>query len=252
MRISFRFRPIPFLATVLLVAAGVSLGQWQDRRAAQKIGLQHKLAVRAAEAPLLLSPATATALATQLATAGAAALEYRHVRVTGQFVAGWPLYLNNRPQDGRAGFYLVMPLKIEGSDNHVLVERGWLPRSNGDATRVPPYATPGGTVTIDGIVKASAGHVMQLGTPEPVRPGAIVQNVDPAQFAQASGMKLQPFFIEQSGPAPAADGLVRDWPAPSLGVEKHQGYALQWYALAVMALLFFVITGLSRGTDQTD
>jgi surfeit locus 1 family protein len=252
MRISFRFRPIPFLATVLLVAAGVSLGQWQDRRAAQKIGLQHKLAVRAAEAPLLLSPATATALATQLATAGAAALEYRHVRVTGQFVAGWPLYLNNRPQDGRAGFYLVMPLKIEGSDTHVLVERGWLPRSNGDATRVPPYATPGGTVTIDGIVKASAGHVMQLGTPEPVRPGAIVQNVDPAQFAQASGMKLQPFFIEQSGPAPAADGLVRDWPAPSLGVEKHQGYALQWYALAVMALLFFVITGLSRGTDQTD
>jgi surfeit locus 1 family protein len=244
MRISFRFRLIPFLATALLVAAGVSLGQWQDRRAAQKIGLQHKLAERAAEAPLLLTPG--------LDTSGAAALEYRHVRVTGQFVAGWPLYLNNRPQDGRAGFYLVMPLKIEGSDTHVLVERGWLPRNTGDATRLPHYATPSGTVTVEGIVKASAGHVMQLGTPEPVRPGAIVQNIDPAQFAKASGMKLQPFFIEQSGPAPAFEALVRDWPAPSLGVEKHQGYALQWYALAVMALLFFVITGFSRGTDQTN
>jgi surfeit locus 1 family protein len=248
MRISFRFRfrLIPFVATVLVVAAGVSLGQWQDRRAAQKIGLQHKLAERATEAPLLLSAAPV------LTPHDAAALEYRHVRVSGQFVAGWPLYLNNRPQDGRAGFYLVMPFKIDGSDSHVLVERGWLPRSNGDATRLPQYATPGGTVTVDGIVKASAGHVMQLGTPEPVRPGAIVQNVDPAQFAQASGMQLQPFFIEQTGPAPAFEGLVRDWPAPSLGVEKHQGYALQWYALAVMALLFFVFTGFSRGTDQTD
>jgi cytochrome oxidase assembly protein ShyY1 len=89
---------------------------------------------------------------------------------------------------------------------------------------------------------------MQLGTPEPVKPGAIVQNIDPAQFAQASGLKLQPFFIEQGGPG--AGGLVRNWPAPSLGVEKHQGYAFQWYALAVMALLFFVITGFRRGTNQ--
>ena len=44
MRISFRFRTIPFVATVLLVALGVSLGQWQDRRAAEKTALQHKLA----------------------------------------------------------------------------------------------------------------------------------------------------------------------------------------------------------------
>jgi len=251
MRIRFRFRSIPFLATVLLVALGVSLGQWQERRAAQKISLHQQLADRAAEAPLVLSPATVAA-ATAIATPGAAALEYRRVKVTGQFVAGWPLYLNNRPQAGRAGFYLVMPLKVAGSDSHVLVTRGWLPRHAGDATRLPPYATAGGTVTVDGIVKAGVGHIMQLGVPEPVRPGAIVQNIDPAQFAQASGLKLQPFFIEQSGPAPAAEGLVRDWPAPSLGVEKHQGYAFQWYALAVMALLFFVITGFSRGTDQTD
>jgi surfeit locus 1 family protein len=238
MRISFRFRPIPFVATVLLVALGISLGNWQERRAAEKIALQHKLAERGAEEALVIGAAPLAA----------GPLEYRHVKVTGQFVASYPVYLNNRPQDGRAGFYLLMPLRIAGSDTHVLVARGWLPRNAADA-RPPPYATPAGTVTIDGIVKASAGHIMQLGTPEPVKAGAIVQNIDPAQFAQASGMKLQPFFIEQSGPG--ADGLVRNWPAPSLGVEKHQGYAFQWYALALMALLFFVITGFRRGTNQT-
>jgi surfeit locus 1 family protein len=238
MRISFRFRPIPFVATVLLVALGVSLGNWQERRAAEKIALQHKLGERAA--------AEALTIGADLMAAGP--LEYRRVKVTGQFVDGYPVYLNNRPQDGRAGFYLVMPLKIAGSDTHVLVARGWLPRNSAEAARIAPYATPPGTVTIDGIAKASVGHVMQLGTPEPVKPGAIVQNIDPAQFARASGLKLQPFFIEQGGPA--ADGLVRNWPAPSLGVEKHQGYAFQWYALAVMALLFFVMTGFRRGTNQ--
>jgi surfeit locus 1 family protein len=143
-----------------------------------------------------------------------------------------------------------MPLRIDGSDTHVLVARGWLPRDAADAAKLPPYATPAGRVSVEGLVKASVGHIMQLGTPELVRPGAIVQNIEPAQFAQASGLKLQPFFIEQGAAAPAGDGLVRNWPAPSLGVEKHQGYAFQWYALALMALLFFVITGIRRGTNQ--
>jgi cytochrome oxidase assembly protein ShyY1 len=238
MGISFRFRPIPFVATVLLVALGVSLGHWQDRRAAEKMALQHKLAERGGAEPLAIGPDLVAA----------APLEYRRVRVTGEFVGTYPIYLNNRPQDGRAGFYLVMPLRVAGSGTHVLVARGWLPRNSADAAKIAPYATPAGTVTVEGIAKASVGHIMQLGTPEPVKPGAIVQNIDPAQFAQASGLRLQPFFIEQAGPG--ADGLVRNWPAPALGVEKHQGYAFQWYALAVMALLFFVITGFRRGTNQ--
>jgi surfeit locus 1 family protein len=44
--------------------------------------------------------------------------------------------------------------------------------------------------------------------------------------------------------------MVRDWPAPSLGVEKHQGYAFQWYALSAMALIFFVVNGFRRGKTK--
>jgi cytochrome oxidase assembly protein ShyY1 len=193
MRISFRFRPIPFLATVLLVALGVALGNWQQDRAAVKTALQQQLAERGG----------AAALTVGAELMAAAPLEYRRVKARGQVVAGYPLYLNNRPQDGRAGFYLVMPFKLDGSDTHVLVARGWLPRNSGDAARIAPYTTPAGSVTVEGIVKASVGRVMQLGTPEPVKPGAIVQNIDPAQFAQASGLSCSR-FIEQG--AAALDG----------------------------------------------
>jgi cytochrome oxidase assembly protein ShyY1 len=40
--------------------------------------------------------------------------------------------------------------------------------------------------------------------------------------------------------------------APALNVEKHQGYAFQWYALSVMALLFFVFTGFKREPSQAE
>ena len=237
MRIRFRFRAIPFVATVLLVALGVALGQWQERRAAAKIALQHQLAERSAAAPLVLGAQPVDG----------APLEYRRVALRGAFVPGWPVFLDNRPQDGKAGFYLLMPFRIEGSDTHVLVARGWLPRNTAEHDKLPPFTTPAGTVAIEGIVKAGMGHVMQLGTAPPVKPGAILQNIDVAQFAAASGLTLQPFFIEQTGAAAAGELLVRDWPAPALGVEKHQGYAFQWYALALMAFLFFVITGFRRG-----
>ncbi|MEC5160951.1 surfeit locus 1 family protein [Janthinobacterium sp. CG_23.3] len=239
MRIRFRFRWIPFVATLLVVALGVSLGQWQDRRAAQKTALQARLAAGNAAAPLALGPRPLAP----------AQVEFRRVAVSGQFVPGWALYLDNRPYQGRAGFYLLMPFKIAGSDQHVLVARGWLPRHSADRARLPVYATPAGVVSIEGIARLNAGHVMQLGTAAPLRPDAIVQNLDIGELVKASGLRLQPFIIEQSGAAAAGDALVRDWPAPALGVDKHRGYAFQWYALALMALLFFVFTGFRRGPN---
>lgn len=236
----FRFRAIPFLATVLLVALGMSLGQWQDRRADTKIALQAKLTEQGAGAPLILTPMPMAS----------DDVEYRRVSVAGEFVQSWPLFLDNRPQDGKVGFYLLMPFRIAGSDMHVLVARGWVPRYTGEHDRLPEFSTPPGTVIVSGIAKNSMGKVMQLGEPATVKPQAILQNLEPGQFAAASNLTVQPFFIEQTDPVDARDTLARNWPAPSLGVEKHRGYAVQWYALAVMALLFFVFTGIRRGTNN--
>jgi surfeit locus 1 family protein len=249
MRFPFEFRPIPFIAALILAVLGIALGNWQQGRAAEKLAVQEKLAARASQAPVPL----------QVAIAGAAApladaLEYRRVRVTGEFVAEWPLFLANRPMAGRPGYYLVMPLKIAGSKTSVLVMRGWLPRA-AEYGKLPAFATPTGTVTIEGMIVASAGHVMNLGKAEALVPGAIVQNIDPAPVASATGLLLQSFFLQQTGPdqpGAADDMLLRVWPSPSSGIDKHRGYAFQWYALAAMAILFFVITGFRRGSRTAD
>jgi len=239
MRFPFHFRPIPFVAALVLAVLGIALGNWQQGRAVQKAAIQDRIATLSADAPVTLGPASHSL----------AELEYRRVRVTGEFVAGWPLFLANRPMAGRSGYYLVMPFKIAGSDTYVLVMRGWLPRE-AEYGKLPAFSTPAGAVTIEGIVSGSAGHVMDLGAAAPLAPHAIVQNVDPQAAARAMGLALLPWFVQQTGPSQPDDPLLRTWPSPASGIDKHRGYAFQWYALAAMSVLFFVITGFRSGSRK--
>jgi surfeit locus 1 family protein len=67
---------------------------------------------------------------------------------------------------------------------------------------------------------------------------AIRQNLDLAQYQVETGLALMPVTLLQTG-APS-EGLLREWPAVNLGVEKHYGYAAQWFALSVLiAALYF-------------
>lgn len=232
----FRFGWVPFLAAIMTAGAGISLGNWQAGRAAGKEAIEAKMRARESAAAIALQPVPQ---ATE-------DMEYRRVAVDGEFLDGWTVYLDNRPYGGEPGFYVVTPMRLAGSDLHVLVLRGWAPRNMADRTRLPATPAPKGRTGIQGIVRRGAGQVLQLGQPEPLRPRAIVQNLDVGALAQAAGLRLQPFVVVQT--SDTGDGLVRDWPRPSAGVDKHRGYAFQWYALAATALLFFVVTGFRRGT----
>jgi surfeit locus 1 family protein len=236
MPLRFRFRTIPFIATLLLVLLGIALGNWQSRRAAEKTALQARLEQGMAASPLALTGGPVDA----------AQLEFHRVIVTGEFVPNWPVFLDNRPQNGRTGFILLMPFKIAGSNKAVLVARGWLPRNNAEHDRLPPYATPPGRITLEGRAVRQLARVMQLGAQAPLKPNAIVQNTDAAELARASGLDLLPVMVEQTGPDTAGEGVLRNWPAPSVDIGR-----LQWYALAAMAFLFFVITGFRRGRRKT-
>jgi surfeit locus 1 family protein len=240
MPIRFRMRWVPLLATLVVVALGVSLGRWQTQRGDQKQEIQSRMQERQAAPALELDRESLQQDPRQR--------EYRHVRLRGEFVATWTTYLDNRPYNGVAGRYVLTPFKIAGSERAVLVERGWVARDVADVAKLPAVPTPAGMIEIEGVLRLGAGHLLQLGAAAVPQPGALMQNLDIGAYAHASGLALAPFVIEQGADAHnAGDGLVRDWPAPSLGIERHRGYAVQWYALALMALIFFVVTGFRHG-----
>ena len=236
MRMSFTFRFIPFLAAVMVALIALSLGNWQSRRAEEKQRLASEQTLQAALPPLDM----------QLLNEGKAPAYFRSVKMTGSFIAQWPIYLDNRPYQGKAGFYLLMPFKLKDSEKILLVMRGWLPRDAQNRVQLPIIPTPQGVLQLEVKVRESVGHVMQLGSEPALQSGVIRQNLEVSELSKASGLKLENFIIEQI--SDTEDGLIRDWPQPSLGMEKHRGYAFQWYGLAVTALLFFIATGIKRAS----
>ena len=243
MRIRFQPRPVPFVVTLALIILGVALAQWQTRRAAEKDAIAAQLSARAAAPTLQLGAQMPLPIGQ---------LEYRRVTARGHFDVNAPFYLDNRPQDGQPGFYVLMPFQIGAGPVRVLVERGWLPVNRRQRDQMLPYRTPQGEIEIAGVVRRNPGRVMQLGTAPLYRAGAIVQNLDVAGVAAAMNWQLHPLVLEQvTTPSIAQDGLIRDWPQPSGGAERHRGYAFQWYALALMALVFFVVTGCRREHSES-
>jgi surfeit locus 1 family protein len=72
-----------------------------------------------------------------------------------------------------------------------------------------------------------------------VEKGRVRQTVDLKEFAAETGLPLQAFVIEQHGALD--DGLLREWPRPDAGVEKHQAYSFQWYSLAALAAVLGIV-----------
>jgi surfeit locus 1 family protein len=118
----------------------------------------------------------------------------------------------------------------------VLVNRGWLPRNLSDRTGIAPYDTPAGEVEIDGVARPNASLAFELGHGGSAAHEKIRQNLDVAAYAAETGLPLQPFVIQQQNDT--RDKLVRDWPAPTLGVDTNYGYMLQWWGMAAAALGF--------------
>jgi surfeit locus 1 family protein len=89
-------------------------------------------------------------------------------------------------------------------------------------------------VAVEGRMAPPPGKLFELGTPSTT---AIRQNLDASHVQAQTGMPVLPVVLVQTGPA--SEGLLRDWPAVNVGVEKHYGYALQWFGMsALMALLY--------------
>jgi cytochrome oxidase assembly protein ShyY1 len=220
-----KIRLWPALLILIVMAVTIRLGFWQLDRAHQKEALEASIA-RFENAPRQTVTAGPLALA---------AIEYHRVRATGRFMPELVVYLDNRPYHDQPGFYVVMPFKLAGG-GYVLVNRGWLPRNFSDRTAIAPYATPQGNIEIEGIARADASRAFELGRGGSASRQKIRQNLDVKAYAAETGLPLQSFVIQQTNDD--GDALVRDWPAPSLGVETNYGYMLQWWGMAAAVLGF--------------
>jgi surfeit locus 1 family protein len=221
-----RFWLVTVLA-LLAVVATLSLGRWQLNRAAEKISFQSSIDSQA-ERPQLSGQALA-------ALSDPALGLNRQVILRGHWLAQGTVFLDNRQMNSKAGLYVVTPLRLQEEGGMVLVQRGWVARNFLDRTLVPDIATPSELVEVSGRIVPPPSKLFEFAGEDG---GRIRQNLDLLKFSAELGVALLPVTVQQTGAA--SDGVLREWPQVATGVDKHYGYAFQWFALSALIAILYV------------
>lgn len=229
----------PTLATVVCLPLLVSLGFWQLDRAEQKEALHRSYVERSSAAPRDSESVRGTLM-------NNGELLFRRLRIHGRYDPGVHFLLDNQVYRGAPGYDVVTPFVPEGETLHLLVDRGWIP-AGPDRGRVPLFETPAESLEITGLAKPPSrpGLVLADAPPEAVSDGIRrLQYIDPERIALLMGWTVPAYVIRLEAASPG--GFVRDWPEPGSGSERHLGYAFQWFALAVLLAIIFVVVNLKR------
>lgn len=216
----------------LMVPLMVGLGFWQLQRAEEKAALA--LAFEAQRQ----RPAVELA---SLAGAPAEQLAYLPVRMRGSFRIGEYFLLDNSIRGGRFGNEVVAVFDLSGG-GQVLVNRGWVPA---DPARLsaPVVSGVAGTVTVTGHIYVAPGDAYLLAAQE-LQPGwpKTVQALEMEALGAAvdtSGGTLFPYPVRIDEGQPGA--LLTDWLVINISPEKHTAYAVQWFAMAAVLAVFYIL-----------
>jgi surfeit locus 1 family protein len=222
-----RWRPswLPAVAALFFAGLTFCLGLWQLGRAEEKRALQAAYDAAAAMPAL------------EFATLPASAAPYRRVWVSGRFDSAYQIYLDNRMFQGRPGYHVIVPLAYPG--DVILVNRGWLPAGS-DRAAPPPALSTSAQVTLEGLLVPAQGRYLELSGQGVA--GPVWQNLNLARYRAWYRDNLPDRMLLQT--SPAADGLVRDWPRPDTGMQRHLGYAVQWFAMTVAIVALYAYYGL--------
>jgi len=155
--VRYTFRPslLLTLATLVMLALCIRLGLWQYNKAESKQALQTQLGKRLAE-PTVALPGKITDLE---------AWRYKRVKFAGVYDTRYQVLLDNQVENTVAGYHVLTPMQVEGSELYVLVNRGWIP---GSAERkVPLVSAPQGRQEIEGDIGVLPPKFFTLGAPPP-------------------------------------------------------------------------------------
>ena len=213
-----------------MIALTLSLGRWQTSRAEEKTARQAMFEARIRETPLVLGGSSGTA----------DALLYRRVRVTGQWIAEGQIFIDNQIAQGKAGFYVMTPLRIAGSARAILVNRGWVARTR-SYPQPPPVAVPSGDVQVAGLATLPPVRVLEL-SKETVS-GNVWQNLSLSRYAERMKLELVPVVILADTPG---EGLLAVHETPDAGIAKHREYALTWFSLAATLAVLWTVFSFRR------
>ena len=190
---------------------------------------------------LLKSAQSGPQIAIPVAEISAEDVAWRRVEAHGRFAAENTVLIDNRMLHGVAGYHVVTPLKINGGERYVLVNRGWVAAA-ADRRTLPAIETPTGILRVTGLAIVPSERQFELSTR--VAEGNVWQNLTIARYRATVPIAIQPVVLQQD--SETADGLKREWSASGPSPDRNYGYAFQWFALAAAILIYYLVTRVRK------
>lgn len=217
----------PALATLAALCLLTALGTWQLQRKAWKEGLLRAIAERSGQPPADVGDAIFTAPPPA----------FTHVRLSGRFLHDKERFWFS---DGRLGpgFQVFTPLEVAPA-RVVWVNRGYVPaKLREPGTRA--LGQVGGDVTVVGLVREAGERNAFTPANDPARNEWYWRDLPGLQAsAFTSDVNYAPVMVDADA-RPANPG---GWPEGGAALaplpNRHLGYALTWYGLAVALIAVF-------------
>ena len=155
--------------------------------------------------------------------------EYYHVRLQGSYVGDKQFIYDNQIVDQISGYYVLTPLVLKGDSKAVLINRGFIPW-NGRRDKLADIdigeKLTEVKVQISKPVKRMELEASELTGDFPVLIQALdldeMSTIASLDFASVVGL-LSP---------ETENGFVRQWEPYTGSIERHIGYAIQWFLMA--------------------
>lgn len=230
----FLFKRRWILTTLLVLFAAavmVRLGIWQLDRLAGK-----RAAIAQAQAALASPPIPITGAADDPSLSlDAQAYRDRAASAKGVYDFDHEILLKNKFYGNQPGYHLLTPLKIEGSERAVLVDRGWI--SLDDADKLAQFREPG-VQTISGRIEPEDAR--PAGAELPAAAEREWYRIDIAGVQEQTPYPLLPFYIALTPSDDFPGPPFRNPPEIIMDEGPHLGYAIQWFLFAIVVPIVYV------------
>ena len=245
----YRFLPRPWLSvlTLVLLVTFVMLGFWQLDRADEKREIQQQQQQLLEHGEIVL---TGNILNDSKPVA------YQPVTVKGYFDYKHSILLDNKIYNGLSGYHVITPFQLGDSDVVILVNRGWV-KASLDRSKLPVLDNEfidknkqPELLTINGMVKYPSAE-FKLGENSknnnwPWR----IQWLDIKDIRDSLKKNIAEFIILQN--KNDDEKFIREWKIIVSPPEKNLSYAAQWFTLAAVLLIIFIITNTKKMWKQNE
>lgn len=223
------------LLVLMVLIVLINLGLWQLRRLEERRTLNQNIQTALSQPALPLRDAQIDP----------EVFHFRRVKVTGIFDNAAAIVLRNQLKGETPGVHLITPLRLSGSEQAVLIDRGWLPRRSADLepSELTPYEVSD-EVTIEGIAyrtQTRTGWLSPLDPPLREGQTRLVNwfRVDIDRIQQQVPYPLLPVYIKQLPDSSTQPDTLPQPEAVALSEGSHLGYAIQWFSFAAILVVTY-------------